>query len=141
MLTRSRQVKIGYALAAIPAVFLPASYLAMAMWVFVRLVPALERGDSADPGPTLMIILTAGFYSTLIQWPFYLAWAVLSREITIRVRILWVIVLIVMNMFAIPWFLYCKYQGTAQTALVRGIRLAAVRRFFEVGTSQQNNTA
>jgi hypothetical protein len=46
-----------------------------------------------------------------------LLWAALSRELTIRGRFLWIGVIILLNMFGMPWFLYCKYHGTAQTVL------------------------
>ena len=45
-----------------------------------------------------------------------------------------------MNMFAIPWFLLCMYRGTAQTALVRGLRPGAVRSFLEKDTRHQSVT-
>ena len=136
MSNHTRKTKMGYTIAAVPAVFFPVSYLVMACWVLIRLVPGFVEGDVAsveEPSGVLRFILLSGFYGTLIQWPFYLIWAAFSRELTIRVRMLWVGVIILLNMFAIPWFLYCKYHGTAQTALTRGIRQMSIRRFFEKG--------
>ena len=79
-------------------------------------------------------IVVAGFYGTLFQWPFYFFWAARSSQLTFRVRLLWIVVLFLLNMFAIPWFLFCMYRGTAQTELTRGIRRESIRRFFEKGT-------
>lgn len=134
MASHSLPTKIGYLVAAVPAIFLPVSYLAMVAWVFMKILPTLLTGGSAEaaePSGDFRTVLAVGYYGTLIQWPFYLAWAALSRELTFRVRMLWVATIIVANMFAMPWFLVCKYRGTAQTAVTRHIRHGAIRRFFE----------
>ncbi len=142
MVTRSRQAKIGYALAAIPAVFLPVSYLTMVVWVCVVISPALVSGtDAGDPTGPILWVLQAGLCATLIQWPFYLFWAARTVRITHRIRMVWIVVLILLNMFAIPWFLLCMYRGTAQTALIRGLRPGVVRRFLEKDTRNQTAKA
>jgi hypothetical protein len=142
MQTHTRQVKNAYALAAIPAVFLPLSYLVMAVWVFATFLPALLSGKAAsDPSGFVLWMVQAGYYGTLIQWPFYLFWAARTRQLTFRVRVLWMVVLFLLNMFAMPWFLLCMYRGTAQTALTRGIRRESVRRFFQKGTEHGAHVA
>jgi hypothetical protein len=134
MVRHSRPATIGYLVAAVPAIFLPVSYLAMAAWVCLKILPALLTGglaEVAEPSGVFRDALAVGIYGTLIQWPFYLAWAALSFELTFRVRMLWVATIIVANMFAMPWFLVCKYRGTAQTAVTLRLRQGAIRRFLE----------
>ena len=131
MQIHSRQVKIAYALAVVPAVFLPFSYLVMAVWVLICSVSGRDMGDA---NWYVRWIIATGVIATFVQWPFYFVWAARTRQLTFRVRMLWISVLFIMNMFAMPWFLFCMYRGTAQTALTRGIRHESIRRFFEKGT-------
>jgi hypothetical protein len=130
----SPRARLAFALAAIPAGFLPVSYLVMAGFVLMRVFPALMRGDRNQEvldAPLVMWICQVGFYGTLIQWPFYLAWAACSRELTVRLRMLWMAHIFLLNMFAMPWFLYCKYRGTTGTALTQGLRHKRVKEWFE----------
>jgi hypothetical protein len=130
----SQRERLVFFLAAIPAGFLPVSYAVMVGFVLWSFVPALWRGESGpEPGdfPRVLRILQAGVCATLIQWPFYLAWAAMSRELTWRLRWLWIGYIFLLNMFAMPWFLYCKYRGTTQTAPIRGLRHKGVREWFE----------
>jgi hypothetical protein len=133
-LQHSPRAKVAFALAAVPAVFLAVSYVVMCGFAVCVVIPTLMRGGSGPkPGefPAVVWILRAGLYATLFQWPFYLAWAACSRELTARLRVLWLAYLILMNMFAMPWFLYCKYRGTTQTAVSRTMRHKHVRKWFE----------
>jgi hypothetical protein len=61
--------------------------------------------------------------------------AACSRELTVRLRVLWIAYIFLMNMFAMPWFLYCKYRGTTQTAASRTMRHKQVREWFEQGAA------
>jgi hypothetical protein len=138
MIIHTRQSQVRYIAAAIPAFLLPFSYIViMAPWVFTLTFPATFGGHSAEPSALLNAISLIGICGTFVQWPFYFLWVIRSRELTIRLRVLWLLVLFSFNMFAIPWFLYCKYRGTAQTALTRGIRPGSIRRFFEKGTKPE----
>jgi hypothetical protein len=133
MANQTFQAKLGYLIFAVPALFLPISYLTGVGWFFLHIVPLVNGNMSSatEPSGAVRSVLAAGLYGTFVQWPFYLAWAALSRELTFRVRMLWVATIIVANMFAMPWFLLCKYRGTAQTAVTRRLRKGAIRRFFE----------
>ena len=134
MQTHSRQAKIAYALAAVPAALPPLSYVVMCVWVMSVIVPALLSGkDAGDPGGSVLLILQSGLVATAVQWPVYVLWAACARGLTPRLRFLWILVLLILNMLAIPWFLFCMYRGTARTALVRRIRNESIRRFFEKG--------
>jgi O-antigen/teichoic acid export membrane protein len=131
MQIHSHQAKIAYSLAGIPAVFLPLSYLLMAVSIFTSFATGKDLDQMSG---FIRWIVFAGFYATLIQWPFYFFWAARTSQLTFRVRMLWIAVLFLLNMFAIPYFLFCMYRGTAQTALTRSIRHESIRRFFENGT-------
>ncbi len=134
MKTHTLPNKIAYALAAIAAAFLPLSYLVMIVSVCATIVPALLSGKEAvEPGGVVLWVLRVGCYGTLVQWPFYFLWAALTRQLTFRVRILWIVVLLFANMFAVPWFLFCMYHGIAQTAVTRCIGHESIRRYFEKG--------
>ena len=50
----------------------------------------------------------AAIYATFIQWPFYFAWSLISPELSRRQRIGWVVVIFLLNVVAIPYFLWCK---------------------------------
>ncbi|MEA3188344.1 MAG: hypothetical protein QOD99_2174 [Chthoniobacter sp.] len=68
MQKHTRRVKIAYAVAAVPAVFLPLSYLVMAVWVFATIFPALLSGKTAtDPSGFVLWMVQTGYYGTLIQ--------------------------------------------------------------------------
>ena len=125
MVAHSRRAKFGYAVAAGPAAFLPLSYVICVGWAMWWIIPELLGGGGAPEGkpPEILgLLVVAGLYATFVQWPIYLIWAAFSRELTIRIRLLWILILILLNMFAIPWFLYCKYHGTAQIVLQRRIQ-------------------
>lgn len=138
----SRRATIAYTLAAIPAAFLPLSYLVMVVWVIVAIFPSLfSEHHASDPVGFVYWIPEAGMVATFIQWPFYILWAACTRRLTIRVRVLWVVALVLFNMLTIPWFLYCMYRGTAQTALTRAIRSRTIRKYFEQDADHEKNVA
>lgn len=141
MQAHSRYVKVAYGLAAIPAMLMPISYLVTTGWAIATIFPALLNGKEApDASGLVLFVGHAGLYATFIQWPFYFFWAARTSRLTLRVRVLWIVVLFLFNMFAMPWFLFCMYRGTAQTALTRSLRRESVRRFFEKGPKQETHT-
>jgi hypothetical protein len=101
--------RVGYAIAAVPAGFLPLSYI-IAVGAFFLLTAhkgAVEPFPA--PGGPLYWIVVGGLWGTALQWPIYVCWALASRELGLRSRLWWVAVITLLNMFGIPWFLYCKY--------------------------------
>jgi hypothetical protein len=129
---RSRVSTLAYLLAAIPALFLPISYIVLVGWVIVDFTLALVTDNWAFELPEILkTIGWVAIYATFIQLPPYIAWAALSNHLTTRARILWTIILFIGNMFAIPWFLYCQYTRTAQTALISNARNGSMRRYIE----------
>lgn len=61
----------------------------------------------------------AGIYAAFLQLPAYLAWALASRGLKWKHKLLWASLLLFLNMFTIPMFLYAKYSGTLGTVLSR----------------------
>lgn len=143
MQPKTRREKVIYAIAAVPALFLPFSYIYVIGWFLVSISMGLPD-YSKDPNTIANILFYwigyGGIYGTFIQWPIYILWAISSRQLTVRVRVLWISLLVIGNMFAIPYFLYCMYRGTAQTALIRGIRQESIRCFFEKRSGQWAGT-
>jgi len=131
---RSKATSVAFALAAVPAIFLPFSYLFLFVWVVVNLAPHLFSGNYPEtPNNDIVfpVIVGGGYYGTLIQWPFYFLWAALSSELNWRARLLWIVVLLFFNMFAIPYFLYCKYRGTTKSVITDSIKIEWLRRYFD----------
>lgn len=129
-MTRTQRTAL-FAVASIPAGFPPLVYV----WLIVHVFWGIARSANiAEIGPveggTLWWCGWAAIYATLIQWPFYLAWAAMSRELTIRQRIAWMIVIILLNMFAIPWFLWCKYRGKTRDGLLSLVGWKGLRDFL-----------
>lgn len=129
--------KACYTIAAIPALFLTFAYLITIAWLIVYALPAAYRGDpNPEPGKWFYSISHYGMYALAIQWPLYLGWAALTRDLTARMKALWIGVLLVFNVFAMPWFLYAKFQDSVATEPMRFIRRRSARRFFAKGLVQ-----
>lgn len=135
MKNNSKKTQTIYSILAIPAIILPISYCLMALWVITSIFPSVITGETAELPDKLRIILLVGIYGTFIQWPIYALWVALSKELSFRLKLLWWLVLFFLNMFAIPWFLYCKYKGTTRTAIIKIIKRKPIRQFFQ----QTNN--
>ncbi len=130
---RSTWERLGFAVAAVPALFMPVSYVFIVGWTVGELISSCSQGNPAlrEPAGILLWIGWGGIYANFLQWPLYFAWAAMSRELTWRQRWLWMACIFLLNMFAMPWFLYCKYRGTTSTALTKCIRHQCVRSWFE----------
>lgn len=125
---------LAYALAAVPALFLPFAYLVTVGWMVVYGLPALYHGDEMpEPDEWFFKVSRLGFYALALQWPIYLVWVLSTRHLTRRLKALWAAVLTVFSLVAIPWFLLAMYRGTEATDLIRFIRRRSVRRFFARG--------
>lgn len=98
-------------IAAIPAGFLPVAYALLAINV---LIAAFFGGDiRSGESSVLWWIGMVAIWLTLIQWPFYFLWVGMSRELLVKQKIAWMIIIFIGNMFAIPYFLWCKYRNNA----------------------------
>jgi len=115
---RAPRRRLLYALAAIPAGFLPLCYVSVVIGVVFLM---LRYGPDVPEGAPILRVLgpvgIAGVGATLVQWPVYIVWAATSRELSVGQRVVWILILVLLNMFAMPWFLYCKYRGTTSAAL------------------------
>lgn len=128
----------GYALAAVPAFFLPFAYLVTVGWLVVYGLPAAYRGEEMpEPDEWFYDVTRKGFYALMVQWPVYLVWILLTRRLTLRLRLLWAGVLAVFSLFAIPWFLTAMFRRTEKVELIRFIRRRSVRKYFAKGVVEE----
>ena len=67
---------------------------------------------------------------TFVQWPFYFLWVGLSRELSLRQRSAWWIVIFIGNMFAMPYFLWCKYRRKTIEGLLSIIGRKRIRTYL-----------
>jgi hypothetical protein len=107
-----------YLLAAIPAGFLPLGYFAVIGCVFAEIVFGYDLLPP-QPGSPMAWLGEWSIQTTFIQWPFYALWVLLSRELGNRAKAAWIGILFMLNMFAIPLFLYCKYRRQVWPILQR----------------------
>ncbi|TVS20708.1 MAG: hypothetical protein EA424_02620 [Planctomycetaceae bacterium] len=109
-----------FLLASLPAGLLPIAYFVGVGWVVIA-----KRTDviafSHRPIAIDLLFLTA-IYATYIQLPIYLLWTLFSRELTIRQRLIWFILVFLGNMLAIPVFLYAKYHNKTKAWITRPAR-------------------
>ena len=128
----------GYALAAVPAYFLPFAYFVTVGWLVVDGLPAAYQGEEMpEPDEWLYDVTRKGFHALMIQWPIYLVWILFTRRLTLRLRLLWTGVLVVFSLFAIPWFLTAMFRRTEKVELIRFIRRRNVRKFFAKGVVEE----
>lgn len=131
--SRSRPRKALYALAAVPAGYLPLSYAILV--VYVPIVILTGREMTPTTGSVMWWIGWTAIWATLVQWPFYIGWAACSRELPVRVRAAWIVAIVGLNMWAMPYFLYCKWKNKTRTGLTAYLR-PALRAFLEKGYSE-----
>lgn len=123
---------ILYALAAVLAGYLPLAYICMVICVLVSIFMGIRTGSTE--GPFLWWgwqITFYAIYATFIQWPFYLVWALISFDLSRRQRIAWVVVILLFNMFAMPYFLGCKYVGRSRQGLLWFVRKPRLKQYLE----------
>ena len=119
----------GFLVAAIPACFLPASYVVLVIHVIVSIVRGAEIRP--DEGGWLWWISTIAIWMTVIQWPFYLLWVAVSTELSFRQKAGWGVVIFLLNMFAMPYFLWCKFRRTTVSGLLAIIGRQRLRDHLE----------
>ena len=118
----------GFLMAAIPAGFLPAAY---ALLVLHMLIAALT-GTNITPerGGSLWWIGTVAIWLTFVQWPFYFFWTATSRDLSVRQKVAWGVVIFLGNMFAMPYFFWCKYRNGAVSGLLSIIGMHRLREYL-----------
>ncbi|MFA6293656.1 MAG: hypothetical protein WC637_17850 [Victivallales bacterium] len=131
--------KTGYLIASLPAGFLPVAYAFFAFSVFNSSLFGVDIRSVESS--VLWWIGMIAIWLTFIQWPFYLLWVVMSRELSLKQKVTWVIVIFLGNMIAMPYFLWCKYWNTAASGLplpgfhtnIESSRSAKIRRYIHTG--------
>jgi len=107
--------EIRFLIAAIPAGFLPVAYVLLVVHLLIAAVTGVDI--TPERGGSLWWIGTVAIWLTLAQWPFYFLWVVISPELTVRQKLTWGVVIFLGNMFAMPYFLWCKYRNNAASGL------------------------
>lgn len=135
-MTRRTAMFLGLAL---PAGYLPVAYLALAVHVLVAGVTGADVGVTEHT--TLWHIGTVAIVLTLVQWPFYFIWVGLSRGLSFRQKAAWWIVILVLNMFAMPYFLWCKYRNRSAEGLISMIGRERLRDYLKAADSELEQVA
>ncbi len=110
------------------------AYLVLVVHVLVAAVSGGDIGVSEHTG--LWHIGTVAIALTFAQWPFYFLWVGLSRELTLRQKSAWWIVMFSGNMVAMPYFLWCKYRRKTVDGLLSVIGRKRIRNYFG-GTTEE----
>jgi hypothetical protein len=95
---------------AFPTFYMPLAYLIMAVWA----IGSILSGYSFDVPDWMMSILEPALYVTFVMWPFYLFWVMMCKRLKRNERVLWLLIVIVANMFGMPMFyifITRRYQG------------------------------
>jgi hypothetical protein len=120
---------LPFIFAAIPAGYLPFSYLFMVVWFLLGVIIGYDITPSN--GSFSWWILSLGLWGTFVQWPIYALWILLSKDITLRLKVGWILLLIFLNMFAIPYFLYCKYKQNTGPGFIKLFGNRRFKRYLE----------
>ncbi len=115
-----------FLLAAVPALFLPVSYV-------VIVATGISSGAPVHSVPVSLIGFL-GLFGTAIQLPVYLLWVIISGELSLKQKLIWGSVLLLINMFGIPLFLYAKYRR--QTVTMMSARHTSASRTDDRFSSQ-----
>jgi len=116
-----------YLLAAVPAAYAAVAYLS----ILPRLAFCLLTGaEFLAVGSLYSWYAWSAVCATVIQCPFYIVWAVLSRELSFRQACAWVLAIVFLNAIALPYFLWCKRSGTADAAVRRVLPDGGARLTF-----------
>jgi hypothetical protein len=86
---------------AVPTFFMPLVYVSLVLLVigatlFLETVPELPAWMAATG--------IAAVYVTFAMWPIYLLWAALSKRLSLREKIEWLVLIVLGNMIAMPMF-------------------------------------
>ena len=115
----STRARVFFLLASLPAGLLPIAYFVCAGWMVIKLTDVLAFSHRP---PAIDLLIWIAIYATYVQLPIYMLWTLLSRELTIRQRLIWFILVFLGNMLAIPVFLYAKYRNKTKAWITRPVR-------------------
>lgn len=113
----STWAQVAFLVAALPAVLLPTAYVTGAGWMVYASLAGMHVFSQQPLAIT--ILLWTGIYATCLQLPIYLCWTMLSQELSAGQRLIWFVIVLLLNMFAIPAFLYAKYRKRTAAWITR----------------------
>lgn len=125
---------LSYATAAVPALFLVAAYFAVTYWVLDSVLPAAYLAEEwPEPPDGMRDLMEAAFVAFVVQWPLYFGWALVSRRLTRRLRLFWTLALVLLHVFAIPFFLCAMWRHQERGFALRFIPHPKLRHYFGKG--------
>ena len=87
-------------LLGVPTFFMPLAYLALGVWVTY----GMFSDDFGDMPELLRMSGDLAMNVTLVMWPVYIAWVVFSNRLSRRGKIVWLLVVVLLNMVGMPAF-------------------------------------
>ncbi len=79
---------------------MPLAWLLTGIWVVIGIL----AGHFVDKPDWIVAVAYPSFYVTFAMWPIYVAWVVLSRRLNLREKLLWLILVTLMNMVGMAMF-------------------------------------
>jgi hypothetical protein len=115
----SKRARIALTLLGIPTFFLLLIYVMVAVTVLLCVIfnwdiPEYEFLDSV-----VFVIIEAVFFVT---WTIYFLWAIFTRQYTWKEKLVWILVIFLMNVIGMPYFFVVmlrKYKGIKWSASAR----------------------
>lgn len=112
-------------IAAFPSGFLPLAYCLAMLYEVFAIITGMDI--TAEHGGWLWWTAVVALWLTIAQWPFYLLWVAISKELSFRQKVGWGVVIFLLNMFAMPYFLWCKFRQTTVSGLLAIIGSQRIR--------------
>ncbi len=103
--TRSTDLPVPkwcFILLGIPTFFMPLAYLAVALWAFTAQV-SLD-GEIRDPWEWMMKPVQIALYVTYAMGVLYIGWAIFSKQLSLKEKVMWVFIIVFTNMLGMPIF-------------------------------------
>lgn len=119
----------GYLIAAFPSGFLTLAYCLLMLCKVFAIITGMD--STAEHGGWLWWTAVVAFCLTIAQWPFYLLWVAISKELSFRQKVGWCVVIFLLNMFAMPYFLWCKFRQTTVSGLLAIIGRQRIRDYLK----------
>jgi hypothetical protein len=121
--------RIIYGIAAIPAGYLPLTYIGLILH-FSYCIISNTQVEFVE-ATVMWWFGYVAIWATLIQLFFYFIWICISSEFTQKQKYAWNIAMFLGNMFIIPYFLWCKYQNKTVSGLLYLVGNKKLRKYLE----------
>ena len=89
-----------FILLAVPTFYMPAAALDVLVWAMAGIL----AWDLGDPPLWLVTIVEPAIYLVPVMWPIYLGWVVFSKRLTGKEKVVWVLIVLLMNMVGMAVF-------------------------------------